>query len=97
MVGCQWRRTHEKTIYCYWPPSCNAPYRRDFRAPPTLRGIIRADAIAFLFYRAGAVFAAVISIVTVIVGAIAAFTLPIAQFPEIAPPNGWTATVNPGA
>ncbi len=43
------------------------------------------------------VFAAVLSIVTVIVGAIAALTLPIAQFPDIAPP---TVTVNasyPGA
>ena len=33
------------------------------------------------------VFAAVLSIVTVIVGAIAIFTLPIAQYPEIAPPT----------
>jgi multidrug efflux pump len=43
------------------------------------------------------VFAAVISIVTVIVGAIAIFTLPIAQYPDIAPPTV-TVTCNfPGA
>ncbi len=43
------------------------------------------------------VFAAVLSIVTVIVGAVAALTLPISQYPDIAPP---TVTVNasyPGA
>ena len=33
------------------------------------------------------VFAGVLSIVTIIVGAIAIFTLPIAQYPEIAPPT----------
>ena len=43
------------------------------------------------------VFAAVISIVTVIVGAIAAFTLPIAQFPEIAPPTVTVTCNYPGA
>jgi multidrug efflux pump len=43
------------------------------------------------------VFAAVISIVTVIVGVIAIFTLPIAQYPDIAPPTV-TVTCNfPGA
>jgi multidrug efflux pump len=43
------------------------------------------------------VFAAVISIVTVIVGAIAIFTLPIAQYPEIAPPTVTVSTNYPGA
>jgi multidrug efflux pump len=43
------------------------------------------------------VFAAVISIVTVIVGAIAIFTLPIAQYPEIAPPTVTVTTSYPGA
>ena len=33
------------------------------------------------------VFAAVLSIVTVIVGAISIFALPIAQYPDIAPPT----------
>src|ERR1700756_2871290 len=43
------------------------------------------------------VFAGVLSIVTIIVGAIAIFTLPIAQYPEIAPPT-ITVTANyPGA
>jgi hydrophobe/amphiphile efflux-1 (HAE1) family protein len=43
------------------------------------------------------VFAAVISIVTVIVGAIAAFTLPISQYPEIAPPTVVITANYPGA
>ena len=43
------------------------------------------------------VFAAVLSIVTVIVGAIAIFTLPIAQYPEIAPPTVTVSASYPGA
>jgi len=43
------------------------------------------------------VFAAVLSIVTIIVGAIAIFTLPIAQYPEIAPPTVTVAATYPGA
>ena len=43
------------------------------------------------------VFAAVISIVMVIVGAIAAFSLPIAQYPEIAPPTVVVSATYPGA
>ena len=43
------------------------------------------------------VFAAVLSIVTVIVGAIAIFALPIAQFPEIAPPTVTVTASYPGA
>jgi len=43
------------------------------------------------------VFAAVISIVLVIVGTIAAFTLPIAQYPEIAPPTVVVTCSYPGA
>ena len=43
------------------------------------------------------VFAAVLSIVMVIVGAIAAFTLPIAQYPEIAPPTVVVSANYPGA
>src|SRR5258707_15568204 len=43
------------------------------------------------------VFAAVISIVMVIVGAIAAFTIPIAQYPEIAPPTVVVSATYPGA
>jgi hydrophobe/amphiphile efflux-1 (HAE1) family protein len=43
------------------------------------------------------VFAAVLSIVTVIVGAIAIFTLPIAQYPEIAPPTVTVSATYPGA
>src|SRR5882757_8826785 len=43
------------------------------------------------------VFAAVISIVTIIVGAIAIFTLPIAQYPDIAPPTVTVACNYPGA
>ena len=43
------------------------------------------------------VFAAVISILTIIVGAIAIFTLPIAQYPEIAPPTVTVSANYPGA
>ena len=43
------------------------------------------------------VFAAVISIVTVIVGAISIFTLPIAQYPDIAPPTVTVTCNYPGA
>jgi hydrophobe/amphiphile efflux-1 (HAE1) family protein len=43
------------------------------------------------------VFAAVLSIVTVIVGAIAIFVLPIAQYPEIAPPTVVVSANYPGA
>jgi len=43
------------------------------------------------------VFAIVISIVTIIAGAIAATALPIAQYPEIAPPTVTVTTTYPGA
>jgi hydrophobe/amphiphile efflux-1 (HAE1) family protein len=43
------------------------------------------------------VFAIVLSIVTVVVGAIAIFTLPIAQYPEIAPPTVTVSASYPGA
>jgi hydrophobe/amphiphile efflux-1 (HAE1) family protein len=43
------------------------------------------------------VFAAVLSIVTVIVGAVAAFSLPISQFPDIAPPTVTVSASYPGA
>src|SRR5438094_10421294 len=43
------------------------------------------------------IFAAVLSIVIVLVGAIAVFQLPIAQYPEIAPPTVVVRAVYPGA
>jgi multidrug efflux pump len=43
------------------------------------------------------VFAIVISIVTIIAGVIAMFTLPIAQYPEIAPPTVTVSATYPGA
>src|ERR1700744_3816737 len=43
------------------------------------------------------VFAAVLSIVTIIVGLIAIFTLPVAQYPEIAPPTVTVSSSYPGA
>ncbi|HYO08647.1 MAG TPA: multidrug efflux RND transporter permease subunit, partial [Tepidisphaeraceae bacterium] len=43
------------------------------------------------------VFAAVLSIVTVVAGAIAAFALPVAQYPPIAPPTVTVVTNYPGA
>src|SRR2546427_5709790 len=43
------------------------------------------------------IFAAVLSIVIVLVGMIAMFQLPIAQYPEIAPPTVVVRAVYPGA
>ncbi len=43
------------------------------------------------------VFAAVLSIVTIVVGAIAIFTLPVAQYPQIAPPTVTVTANYPGA
>ena len=43
------------------------------------------------------IFAAVLSIVTVIVGGIAAFTLPVAQYPDVAPPTVVVTAQYPGA
>ncbi len=43
------------------------------------------------------IFASVLSIVITLVGAIAAFTLPVAQYPEIAPPTVQVSCVYPGA
>jgi multidrug efflux pump len=43
------------------------------------------------------VFAAVLSIVMIIVGAISIFTLPVAQYPEIAPPTVTVSASYPGA
>ncbi len=43
------------------------------------------------------IFAAVLSIVTVILGLVAVFTLPIAQYPEVTPPTVFVMTTYPGA
>lgn len=43
------------------------------------------------------IFATVLSIITMIVGAISYFSLPIAQYPEVAPPTIQVAAVYPGA
>src|SRR4051812_33524670 len=43
------------------------------------------------------VFASVISIVTIIVGALSIFTLPVAQYPEIVPPTVIVTATYPGA
>ena len=43
------------------------------------------------------VFAIVLSLVALIAGAIAMFTLPIAQYPQIAPPTVTVAATYPGA
>ena len=49
------------------------------------------------FFISRPIFAAVISIVIVLAGGIAAFQLPIAQYPEIAPPTVVVRAVYPGA
>ncbi len=49
------------------------------------------------FFIARPVFAAVISIAITLVGAIAAFRLPISEFPEIAPPTVTVSATYPGA
>ncbi len=49
------------------------------------------------FFISRPIFAAVISIVIMIVGGIAYYTLPIAQYPEVAPPTVVVTTSYPGA
>ncbi len=49
------------------------------------------------FFISRPIFAAVLSIVTVIVGAIAAFTLPISQYPDVTPPTVVVTASYPGA
>ena len=43
------------------------------------------------------IFAAVLSIVVTLAGAVAAFTLPVAQYPEVTPPTVVVTAVYPGA
>src|ERR1700676_2612753 len=43
------------------------------------------------------IFAAVLSIIVTLAGAIALFTLPIAQYPEITPPTVEVSAIYPGA
>src|ERR1700735_5271338 len=43
------------------------------------------------------IFASVLSIVVTLAGALALFTLPVAQYPEIAPPTAEVSAVYPGA
>jgi multidrug efflux pump subunit AcrB len=43
------------------------------------------------------IFAAVVSIVITLIGAIAYFTLPVAQYPEVAPPTVVVSASYPGA
>src|ERR1051326_5789629 len=43
------------------------------------------------------IFAAVLSIVIVLAGAIAVFNLPVAQYPQITPPSIWVQCKYPGA
>src|SRR6516225_9925307 len=43
------------------------------------------------------IFAAVLSIVITLAGAVAAFTLPVAQYPQITPPSIWVQCTYPGA
>ena len=43
------------------------------------------------------IFAAVISIIIVIAGLVTLFGMPIAQYPELAPPTVQVATIYPGA
>jgi len=58
-----------------------------------LRGL---DVFRALFHRP-AIFAAVLSIVITLAGAIALFTLPVAQYPEITPPTVEVSAIYPGA
>ena len=43
------------------------------------------------------IFAIVLSIVTIIVGGIAYFTLPVSEYPDVVPPTVVVATTYPGA
>jgi multidrug efflux pump len=43
------------------------------------------------------IFAAVLSIITVVLGLVALYTLPVAQYPEVTPPTVFVSAVYPGA
>src|SRR6202161_3145587 len=43
------------------------------------------------------IFASVLSIVFVLAGGVAAFTLPVAQYPDVTPPPGLVTAMSPGA
>ena len=49
------------------------------------------------FFISRPIFAAVLSIITVILGLVAVFTLPIAQYPEVTPPTVYVTATYPGA
>jgi len=49
------------------------------------------------FFIGRPIFASVLSIVIVLAGSIALFTLPVAQYPEITPPTVEVSAVYPGA
>ncbi|HTM94226.1 MAG TPA: efflux RND transporter permease subunit, partial [Croceibacterium sp.] len=49
------------------------------------------------FFITRPIFAAVIAIIITIVGAIAYFTLPISQYPEVVPPTVTVSATYPGA
>src|SRR5262249_10873157 len=66
--------------------------RPRFRAPST-----RADAMLSAIFVDRPRLAIVIAIVTTIAGALALYTIPIAQYPDIVPPQVSVSTVYPGA
>src|SRR5262249_43827743 len=72
---------------------------RRTRGPPRLRPPIQASTDMRLshFFIDRPIFAAVVSIVLVIIGAVAATRLPFAQYPEIAPPVVRVSGQYPGA
>src|SRR4051794_6941189 len=69
--------------------------RRRSKPPPLPSDEARMNFSHFFIRRP--IFAAVLSIVIVLVGSIAMFQLPIAQYPEIAPPTVVVRAVYPGA
>src|ERR1700741_2372712 len=68
---------------------------RQFQARSTPRAKSRHVFSRFFINRP--IFASVLSIVIVLAGSIALFTLPVAQYPEIAPPTVEVSAYSPGA
>src|SRR5947209_6163893 len=75
-----------------YPTSQTAPRGRVF-APGQWREIT----VLARFFVDRPVFATVISVVIVLAGAVAVFTLPVAQYPEVTPPTVLVTAVYPGA
>src|SRR5262249_45003974 len=77
-----------------WPADWNSSERLVTHIPA---GKWRRQAMIARFFVDRPVFATVISVVLLLAGLVAAFTLPIAQYPEVTPPTVLVTASYPGA